>query len=326
MMSALNEYGRPLYGRLTEIVVPPLAPSEIGEKLEMAPAPALYAYLVIGGFPRLAALWRRGESMWRFLERELQEPTSPVAVIGERALGAEFPADLHARAVLEAIGSGERVYGAIERRVGLAQTSLNRALESLQRKRVVLRQAPYSTIRNPRLTRYVVADEYLRFWLRFVGPDPELIERGRGNVALEHIRVSWKDYRGRAIEPLVRATLERMLPDARLGGARFVGGYWTRDNRVEVDLVGGRGERHTDVVDFVGSIKWRESSPFGRLDFAELAAHRVQVPGAEAGTLLVGVSRAGFGHTGLDVEIGPKELIEAGVPLAGLDAGHERLG
>ena len=311
---ALDAYDRPLYGRLNEIVVPPLSPAEIAEMLCLDPAPALDAYLVIGGFPRLAALWHRGESIWRFLERELADPSSPLAVVGERALNAEFPSELHARAVLGAIGSGERAHGGIARRAGLAQTSLNRALEGLQQKGVVLRQTPYSSAPNPRFPRYVVADEYLRFWLRFIGPNLELMERGRGDVVRERIRASWNDYRGRAIEPVVRAALERTLPAEQFGAARFVGGWWTRDNRVEVDLVGGRGERHTDVVDFVGSIKWRESSRFDREDFAALANHRSAVPGAGVGTLLVGVSRTGFGRTGLDVEIGPHDLIEAWRP------------
>jgi len=311
MMRALSEYGRPLYGRLAEIVVPPLSPAEIAEMLTIAPPAALDAYLIIGGFPRLAALWRPGEGIWQFLERELPEPMSPLAVLGERVVSAEFPSDLHARAVLEAIGSGERAHGGIAKRAGLAQTSLNRALELLQQKGVVSRQLPYSSARNPRFARYAVADAYLRFWLRFIGPSLELIQRGRGDVALERIRGSWSDYRGRAVEPLVRAGMERLLPHERLGSARFVGGYWTRDNRVEVDLVGGRQERHIDVVDFVGSIKWRASRPFDRDDFAELAARRALVPGASPGTLLVGVSRAGFKQTGLDVEIGPEELLRA---------------
>ena len=74
---------------------------------------------------------------------------------------------------------------------------------------------------------------------------------------VDRSRESWTSYRGAAIEPIVRASLERILPDPRLGAARFVGGYWTRDHRVEVDLVGGADRDRADPVEFVGSIKWR---------------------------------------------------------------------
>ncbi len=76
-------------------------------------------------------------------------------------------------------------------------------------------------------------------------------ERGRG---------SWAGYRGRAIGPLVREALKLLLPNERLGEARYVGGYWNRRGDVEVDLVGASKKERPDRVDFVGSIKWRDAA------------------------------------------------------------------
>jgi uncharacterized protein len=309
MMEALGEHGRPLYGRVEEMAVPPLAPAEVGELLDLDASAALDVYLTIGGFPRLASLYRSGESIWRFLSRQLTNPTSPLVVLGERSVNAELPADLQSRRVLAAIGAGERSYSAIERRSGVERTSLVRALEALREKRIVSRLTPYSSRPRARSPRYVVADPYLRFWLRFVAPNLDLIERGRSDLVVERIRGSWEPYRGRAIEPLVRAAIERRLPDARFGEALFVGGYWTRDGRVEVDLVGGRERSRSDAIDFVGSIKWRESRPFDRQDLAALAAARAQVPGSSESSRLVGVSRAGFATDELDVALGPDDLL-----------------
>ena len=311
MMEALGEHGRPLYGRLREIVVPPLTPAELGELLGLDAPAALDAYLVIGGFPRLASLSRRREGIWRFLSRELADPTSPLAVIGERSVNAELPGEMHERRVLAAIGAGERAYSTIERRSGVEHTSLVRSLKALQEKRMVLKQTPYSSRGSGRHPRYVVADPYLRFWLRFIGPNLELIERGRGDVVVEQVRESWDTYRGRAIEPLVAAAIERRLPDPAFGEARFVGAYWTRDGRVEVDLVGGKEPDRSPTIDFVGSIKWRERRQFDRRDLAALVAARSQVPGAGESTRLVGVSRSGFATHDLDIELGPEELIAA---------------
>ncbi len=310
-MEALAAYDRPLYGRFQEMVVPPLPPGRIGEMLGLDAAATLDAYLMIGGFPRLATICKRGEGIWTMLARELGNPTTPLAVIGERSLNAEFPANLNARAVVAAIGAGERAFSAIETRAGISGTSLVRALETLEEKRVVAKTTPYSTRLGGKPPRYLVVDPYLRFWLRFVDPNLELIQRGRGDVVADRIRRSWPDYRGCAIEPLVREAVERMLPDPRLGGARFVGGFWTRDNRVEVDLVGGREEARSDSIDFVGSIKWREKAPFDRSDLAALIASRGAVPGATEDAILVGISRSGFATSDLDVEIGPEELIAA---------------
>ncbi|HYM54882.1 MAG TPA: hypothetical protein VES97_05930, partial [Solirubrobacteraceae bacterium] len=116
-----------------------------------------------------------------------------------------------------------------------------------------------------------------------------------------------------AIEPLVRRSVERLLVDpnldSRLDGARYVGSYWTRNNEVEVDLVGA-DTRTPARVAFIGSIKWRTRTPFRRTDARELAEHRAQVPGAGAAKL-VGVSRSGFEDVELDARFGPEELVEA---------------
>jgi AAA+ ATPase superfamily predicted ATPase len=311
MMNALSEYGRPLYGRMTEMTVGPLSPRAVGEMLGLSAAAALDAYMVIGGFPRLAQVWEPGESIWRFLRRSLQSPESPLVVLGERSLTAEFPTELRARSILEAIGAGERVFTTIMARAGVSARTLETTLTTLMAKRVIEKALPYSARPRPKLSRYHVADPYLRFWLRFIRASIPLLERGRGGTVLHGIREAWPSYAGQAIEPLVRAAIERMLPDPRLAGAQFVGGYWNRDNSVEVDLVGGREPAGSATIDFVGSIKWRARGSFDRRDFARLAGAHAAIPGAGEQTLLVGVSRNGFAASGLDVALTPDDLLAA---------------
>lgn len=311
MMQALTEYGRPLYGRPTrEMVVEPFDPAETAAMLRLSAADALDAQLVAGGFPLIMRSWVRGTNLWDFLTESLTDPTSPLIVSGERALAAEFPVEAQAREVLAVVGAGETTFTNIGSRAGIPQQSLNRSLDLLvNKKRVVSAERPLSA-KPLRDTRYVVADPYLRFWLRFIGPNMEQIERGRGELVVEEIRRTWTDYRGKAVEPLIREAIERLLPDERFGGARYVGGYWTRTNDVEVDLVGADRER-PKKIDFVGSIKWRERASFDRRDLAHLISQRPRVPGTDEETLSVGVSRTGFEVGDLDVKLGPNELLGA---------------
>lgn len=311
MMEALNTYGRPLYGRLRELVVPPFSPAETADRLGLDPRDALDAQVVIGGMPRLAALWQEGDDLQGLLSRELEDATSPLIVLGERSVNAELPADLKTRDVLLAIGAGERVYSAIQQRAGLKQSTLNNSLETLESKRIIAKSLPYSARGPGKNTRYTVQDPYLRFWLRFLAPNIELVERGRGDVLVEQIHDSWPTFRGRAIEPIIRVSVERLLPHERFGSARFVGGYWTRDNRIEVDLVGGADPDRADPVEFVGSIKWRENERFSRNDVATLIAHREEVPGAHDRSILVGVGRSGSATQDLDVFIEPADIVNA---------------
>jgi hypothetical protein len=312
MMRALTERGRPLYDRLREMAVRPLTPADVGGLLDLPPLDALDASLVIGGFPVLAGEWAAGRDLAAYLREALTDPTSFLVVSAERTLAAEFPAPAP-RAVLAAIGAGARAHNTILGRTGLSATTVNETLEVLRARDVVRRTTPYSTKPTRRTALWEIADPYMRFWLAFVDRGIDLIERGRGALLLERFERSWPAYRGRAAEPLIRESLERLLPDAeRFGTARHVGAYWNRTGTVELDLVGGDERPVAKRVAFVGSVKWRDERPFSRADAAELATHRADVPGAAADTLLLGVSARGFdGDARLDVRLGPKDLIDA---------------
>jgi len=312
MMRALAEQGRPLYDRVREMVVRPLSPAAVGKLLELDPADALDAQLVIGGFPVLALEWGAGRTRDEYLRDALTDPTSFLIVSAERTLSAEFPAPAP-RAVLAAIGAGARAHSAILGSTGLSATAVNDTLTTLQARGVAQRLTPYSTKSARKTVLWEIADPYLRFWLRFIGGNIDLVERGRGSLLMEDFERGWPSYRGRAVEHLVRDAIELLLPEEeRFGAARHVGGYWNRTGTVEIDLVGGDAAPVARRIGFVGSIKWREERPFGRADALELARHREEVPGATAETPLVGVSSQGFtGDAPLDVRLAPEDLIAA---------------
>jgi AAA+ ATPase superfamily predicted ATPase len=312
MMEALEGYDRPLYGRLQPLRVEPLSPADTARMIGAEAARALDAYCILGGFPQLARTWRRGDTPHRYLGRELSDPVSPLVVTGERVMAAELPIGSAARAVVGAVGAGETEFTKIFNRAGVGRTSVSAALTTLSRKRIVERKAPFASRHDAKLARYTVIDPYLRFWLRFVAPNLPLIERRRGDLATERIMEGWSTFRGHAIEPIVRASIERMLPDERLPGAHFVSAYWTRRNDPEVDLVGHDDHRRPASAVFVGSTKWRESAPFSRAEAVQLASVRPKVPLTSEATLLVGVSRSGFAADArLDVKLGPEQLLDA---------------
>jgi hypothetical protein len=312
MMERLAAHDRPLFGRLKEMVVHPFTVADTAAMTGLdANAVAVDAQLVTGGYPRLCLEWRGADNVMALLQRQLVDENSDLVVLGRNVLAAEFPAEVQARHVLRAIGAGERTNKAIASRAGLEAAPLARSLQILRdAKRVVVADQPVS-VRPAREPRYRVADPYLRFWLRFVEPAVPDIARGRPDLAVARIRESWTAYRGRAVEPLVRESLGRLAAvDARLARVGAVGGYWTRTNDVEVDLVGVDGWPGASRVEVIGSIKWRERSPFSRHDLVALAAHRARVPGADRAGLIA-VSRSGNKAQDLDAAFGPDDLVDA---------------
>ena len=309
MMEALNEYGRPFHQRATEMVVPPLSPGEVGAMLSLDSADAFDAYLVTGGLPLICSEWERGLPLSEYLAQALTNPTSALLVSAERSLAAEFPVEVQARTVLGVIGSGERTFTNIARGAGeIQQTSLNRSLNLLRDKRIVAVDQPLSTKAATRDKRYRVADPYLRFWLSFIGPHMAEIERGRGDRVLARVHGSWTSWRGRAIEPVLRDALGRIRDSAPADGV--VGGYWTRTNDPEIDIVVTDCEPVAKSILAVGSIKWLENAPFGERDLARLVVHRSQLPGASIDTPMIAISRSGSSVDGVTTYT-PESLIAA---------------
>jgi len=313
MMEALNTYGRPFYQRGTEMIVPPLNPAEVGAMLGLPPAEAIDAYLITGGLPLILDEWPQGATLWDYLESAVRRPTSALIVSGERALAAEFPAEAQARTVLSAIGNGERTFTLIGRAAGgLNPGALSRSLDILNNKRLIGAHLPLST-HPSKDTRYHVADAHLRFWLSFIAPGMPAIERGRGDQVLTAIKGKWTSWRGRAVEPVVRESLLR-LPEGTLPeGTELVGGYWTRSNDPEIDLVGADRSPIARKITLAGSIKWLENKPFDARDLARLIIHRSQLPGADDSTPLLAVSRTGTTASGVTT-LTPDDLLTAWDP------------
>lgn len=309
MMERLNQYDRPFHQRGTEMVVPPLSPADIADMIGLEPAEAFDAFLISGGLPLVLDEWPTGGSVADYLAEAVTDPTSALIVSGERSLAAEFPADAQARLVLSAIGSGERTHTLIGRAAGgLPATSLNRALQLLASKRVVEAVSPLST-RPSKETRYYISDPHLRFWLAFVGPYLAEVERGRGDLTLERIKTSWPAWRGRAIEPVVRESLFRLRDGGLPDDTGAIGGYWTRTNDPEIDIVGADRGPIANRITAVGSIKWLERKSFDARDLSRLVVHRSQLPGADESTPLIAVSRSGVTVKGAHA-VGPEQLLE----------------
>jgi uncharacterized protein len=184
---------------------------------------------------------------------------------------------------------------------------LTRAADLLITKGVVAGELPVS-LSPTKERRYRINDSYLRFWLAFLGPHLAELDRMRSDLTLARIERGWTDWRGRAVEPLVREALARLLPANGIPAAPALGGYWTRSN-VEIDIVGADREPVAKQLLFLGSVKWLETGQFDEHDLIALQRHRDRltpdlVP-------LIAVSRSRTSTTHVDAAFTPADLIEA---------------
>ena len=316
MMEALQSYGRPFFGRASKMTVNPLHLADVRAMTGLNAAEAIDALLITGGFPEVVQTWRTGMRRRDYLRQELANPLSPLLMAGELSLLGEFPEATHSRAVLEAVGSGERTFTAIASEAGgvnpLASGTLSPILNTLLQKQVLAGDSPLSTRMDTKNKRYRVGDPYLRFWLAFLQRGIPLVERGRGDLLHERIERSFPSWRGRAVEPVIREALLRLLPDERWPETGAVGGWWNRQNNPEIDVVAADRAPAARAIHFLGSIKWLEHQPFDRRDYEALVRDMLAVPGAGADTPLVAISRSGVAaDLPLAAHWGPEDLVDA---------------
>ena len=299
LMEQLTRPDQPFYGRATEMVLHPLSPADTGRMTGLAPFETFDAHLITGGLPLVAQEWAEGAGPMEFLAASFGSSTSALVVAGTRALDAEFGEASLTRQVLTAIGGkGERTFTSIQRAARgepLNATSLTAALTMLQHKRIVAADEPLSQKAGRQDRRYRIADPGLQFWLAFVEPALAEIDRGRPDLATARVAAGFASWRGRAIEPVVRQALERLLPDARWPDVTSVGGWWPRTNNPEIDLVGADRGASAQVISFVGTLKWRSAGAVSANEVATLATSASVVPGVGLGTSLVAVCPAGAG-------------------------------
>jgi hypothetical protein len=300
MMERLTAYDRPFYGRADTMTLGPLNPAETGRALGLDAADAIDAHLVSGGLPGILRVWPHATPAMAFIEDECADPASPLFGVQESALMAEFPAPDQARRVLEAVGSGDRTHANIAAAAGgrqgaLASGALSPLLHRLvTEKRVLAADLPLSTSPGkPAL--YRVADSSLRLYLAALRSAQDQARRGRPDSAFDLVRRRWSAWRGRAVEPLVRESLElaAIAGDLPWPDTEAVGGWWNRRFDPEVDLVGADRSPVAGALHFAGSIKWLDSA-FDRHDLAALSRAAAEVPGFLPGTTgLVVASRSG---------------------------------
>lgn len=307
------------YDRADNLTLAPLNPAEVGGALGLRAEDAVDAHLVSGGLPWILRAWPHGTPALPFLEQACADPASAVYSVPGSSLLAEFPAPDHTLRALEAVGCGARTHSAIalaagDRHGALPCEALSPLLHRLvDEKRVLAMDEPLST-RPGKPALYRLADSSLRLYLAVLRGAEELVRRGRSEAAFRLVERRWATWRGRAVEPLVRQSLEVAAGAGALPWSEVeaVGGWWNRQFDPEVDLVGADRAPVAGHISFVGSVKWL-SSAFDRHDLAALVRSAPQVPGVAPGaTGLVVAARSGIAPD-VDVDLlwGPEQVIGA---------------
>ena len=276
----------PLYGRRTgQLRLMPLSYRDSGRFFAEYPAKEkLIAYGILGGVPaylnRFALHFSHysQDGSQRTLEQYIKdEMLIPQGYLFDEVnflLRTELREPRTYASLLHAIAGGATRLNEISQRVGLNPTNVNKYLSVLRELGLVKRETPV-TDRTPQKSKkglYKIADNYIKFWFRFVLPNRSLIESGNADLVYEEIIApSLPHYMGEIFEDVCRQYISLYWAEKLKVAPKQVGAHWARS--IEIDVL----TENIDSSHWFGECKWW-NAPVGENVLERLIENTEKVP------------------------------------------------
>lgn len=265
MESEVLGHESPLYGRRTaQIDLQPFSFADAFAIIEYPFGESIRSFAVTGGMPMYLTLFDYDESLETNLLNNHLSKTSMLYDEPEFLLRTELRNPGRYMSILEAIANGHTTPNEISGQTDIDPGPLSRYLQRLRRLRLVEREVPV-TAREKKTNRsvYVVADEFLRFWFRFVEPNRSSIEQAPELVLENRILPELDRFASTTFEDVCQEALWQLARNGRLDHSYgAIGRWWYGEH--EIDLVGL--DERTPAILF-GECKWTDA-PVG-MDLAE---------------------------------------------------------
>jgi AAA+ ATPase superfamily predicted ATPase len=238
MESEILGHESPLYGRRTaQLDVTPFSFQQAREVISYNITDAVRSYAVTGGTPMYLTLFDYDQSLAANIRSHVLSPSAVLYNEPEFLLRTELRNPARYMSILEAVALGHTTPNEISGATGIDSGPLSKYLQTLRRLRLIERDVPVTASgKKSKRSRYRVADEFLRFWFRYVEPHrssieeaPEIVYDGTIEPDLPtHVATTFEDVCQEAVwEGIRRGAFEPYSE---------VGRWWYGEE--EIDIVG----------------------------------------------------------------------------------------
>ena len=236
MINIFQNEKEPLYGRADRIIyIKPFQAKVIKEILEdynsYSGRNLFYNYLITGGIPRYQELLIESgcynkESIINFI----LEKDSFFISEGRNLLIQEFGKEYGIYfSVLELMSLGRTSRNEIE---SILERSVGGYLERLEIEYDIIEKVkPIGARKESRNQKYVIKDNFIRFWFRFIYKNMTIIENERFDYIKRIIERDLSTYSGPVLEKLFK---EIIGYSSEYG---LIGTYWEKGNQNEIDII-----------------------------------------------------------------------------------------
>ena len=228
----------PLYGRRTgQIDLQPFSFRHAREVIAYDVADAIRSYAVTGGTPMYLTLFDYDRPLGENVRQEILSPTAVLYNEPEFLLRTELRTPARYMSILEAIALGHTTPNEISGATGIDAGPLSKYLQTLRRLRLVDREVPVTASgQKSKRSRYRIADEFLRFWFRYVGPNRSSIEETPDVVYEKTIEPDLPNHVSTTFKDVCREAIWEGIRREELEPYSEVGRWWYGEH--EIDVVG----------------------------------------------------------------------------------------
>jgi AAA+ ATPase superfamily predicted ATPase len=238
MESEVLGHQSPLYGRRTgQLDVQPFSFKQAREVIEYDTENAIRSYAITGGTPMYLTLFDYGQSLAENVRSQVLSPTAVLYNEPEFLLRTELRNPARYMSILEAVALGHTTPNEISGATGIDSGPLSKYLQTLRRLRLIDREVPVTASKKKsKRSRYHVADEFLRFWFRYVEPNRSSIEEAPDVVYDGTIAPDLPTHVATTFEDVCREAVWEEIRHGNCEPYSEVGRWWYGEH--EIDIVG----------------------------------------------------------------------------------------
>ncbi|AGB37025.1 ATP-binding protein [Natronococcus occultus] len=238
MESEVLGHESPLYGRRTgQLDLQPFSFQQAREAIGYDIGDAIRSYSVTGGTPMYLTLFDYDDSLATNIQTRILSPTAVLYNEPEFLLRTELRNPARYMSILEAVALGHTTPNEISGATGIDSGPLSKYLQTLRRLRLIDRKIPVTaSAKKSKRSRYHVADEFLRFWFRFVEPNRSSIEEAPQVVFEGTIEPNLSTHTARTFEDICQEAIWEGIRQENLEPYSEVGPWWYGET--EIDIVG----------------------------------------------------------------------------------------
>jgi AAA+ ATPase superfamily predicted ATPase len=238
MESEILGHESPLYGRRTaQLDVTPFSFQQAREVISYDIRDAIRSYAVTGGTPMYLTLFDYTQSLAANIQSHVLSPSAVLYTEPEFLLRTELRNPARYMSILEAVALGHTTPNEISGATGIDSGPLSKYLRTLRRLRLIDRDVPVTASeKKSKRSRYRVADEFLRFWFRYVEPNRSSIEEAPGIVFDGTIQPDLPTHVATTFEDVCQEAVWEGMRRGTFDPYSEVGRWWYGEE--EIDIVG----------------------------------------------------------------------------------------